>query len=88
MIPRGTLLALCALTAGDAPPAEPIDIGSRLDRSATRAWLCTNTAAILPLRRAPHLFIGLATRFVPDRGQQVEPIFITSRDGLRFRPWG
>ena len=53
---------------------------------APREHLYTN--AILPYHRAPHLFLGFPTRFFPDRGQQVEPIFMTSRDGLSFRRWG
>lgn len=52
---------------------------------APREHLYTN--AILPYERAPHLFLGFPTRFWPDRGQQVEPVFMTSRDGLSFRRW-
>src|SRR5262249_22216363 len=36
--------------------------------------------------RAPHLFVGFPTRFQP-KNQQVEPIFMTSRDGVKFRRW-
>ncbi len=43
------------------------------------------TNAIRPYERAPHLFIGFPTRFHPERGEQVEPIFMSSRDGVHFR---
>jgi hypothetical protein len=52
---------------------------------APREHLYTN--AIRLYERAPHLFLGFPTRFLPDRGQQVEPIFMTSRDGLTFHRW-
>ena len=52
---------------------------------APKEHLYTN--AILSYERAPQLLIGFPTRFFPDRGQQVEPIFMTSRDGLHFRRW-
>lgn len=42
------------------------------------------TNAILPYFRAPHLFLGFPTRYLPDQGQRVEPIFMISRDGLLF----
>jgi hypothetical protein len=44
------------------------------------------TNAVRPYFRAPHLFIGFPTRFQP-ANQQVEPVFMTSRDGVRFRRW-
>ncbi len=44
------------------------------------------TNAILPYPRAPHLFIGFPTRFQP-KTQQVEPVFMTSRDGVLFNRW-
>jgi len=44
------------------------------------------TNAIQPYCRAPHLFIGFPTRFQP-KTQQVEPVFMTSRDGVLFRRW-
>ncbi len=43
------------------------------------------TNAILPYARAPHLFIGFPTRYLPDEGQRVEPIFMLSRNGVNFR---
>ena len=44
------------------------------------------TNAIRPYFRAPHLFVGFPTRFQPNN-QQVEPVFMTSRDGLSFYRW-
>lgn len=44
------------------------------------------TNAILPYFRAPHLFLGFPTRFQP-KNQQVEPVFMSSRDGVLFRRW-
>jgi len=44
------------------------------------------TNAVMPYFRAPHLFIAFPTRFQP-KTQQVEPIFMTSRDGVLFRRW-
>jgi len=44
------------------------------------------TNAIQQYARAPHLLIGFPTRFQP-KTQQVEPVFMTSRDGLRFKRW-
>jgi hypothetical protein len=52
---------------------------------APKEHLYTN--AILSYERAPQLLIGFPTRFFPDRGQQVEPIFMTSRDGRTFHRW-
>ncbi|MBI5687161.1 MAG: hypothetical protein HZC54_18980 [Verrucomicrobia bacterium] len=44
------------------------------------------TNAVLPYPRAPHLFLGFPTRFQP-KTQQVEPVFMSSRDGVLFRRW-
>lgn len=44
------------------------------------------TNAVMPYFRAPHLFIGFPTRFQP-KHQQVEPVFMSSRDGVLFRRW-
>ena len=44
------------------------------------------TNAILPYFRAPHLFLGFPTRFQP-KTEQVEPLFMSSRDGVLFRRW-
>lgn len=53
---------------------------------APREHLYTN--AVRPYYRAPQIFIGFPTRYEPDRGSAVEPLFMTSRDGLTFRRWG
>ena len=44
------------------------------------------TNAIQKYFRAPHLFIGFPTRFEP-KSQQVEPILMSSRDGVHFTRW-
>jgi len=44
------------------------------------------TNAIRPYPRAEHILIGFPTRFLP-RKQQVEPTFMTSRDGQVFHRW-
>lgn len=44
------------------------------------------TNAIRKYSRAPHLFLGFPTRFQP-KHEQVEPIFMTSRDGVNFKRW-
>jgi hypothetical protein len=44
------------------------------------------TNAVMAYPRAPHLFIGFPTRFQP-KTQQVEPVFMSSRDGVLFRRW-
>jgi len=41
------------------------------------------TNAIQPYANAPHLLVGFPTRFQP-ASEQVEPIFMVSRDGRRF----
>ncbi len=48
------------------------------------AQLYTN--AVRPCDRAPHLLLGFPTRYQP-KHQQVEPVFMTSRDGVNFRRW-
>lgn len=45
------------------------------------------TNAIQKYFRAPHLFIGFPTRYLPNEGQRVEPILMTSRDGVLFHRW-
>jgi hypothetical protein len=52
---------------------------------APKEHLYTN--AIQPCPRAPHVLVGFPTRYHPDRGQQVEPTFMTSRDGRIFHRW-
>jgi len=44
------------------------------------------TNAVQPYFRAPHLLVGFPTRFQP-KTQQVEPVFMSSRDCVRFRRW-
>lgn len=44
------------------------------------------TNAIRPYQRAPHIKVGFPTRYRPS-DSQVEPIFMSSRDGLNFRRW-
>jgi len=44
------------------------------------------TNAIQRYDRAPDLFIGFPTRFQP-KNQQVEPVFMSSRDGVNFKRW-
>jgi len=51
-------------------------------KGTPREHLYTN--AIQKYFRAPHLFIGFPTRYDP-KSQQVEPIFMTSRNGQTFR---
>ena len=45
------------------------------------------TNAILPYARAPHLYLGFPTRYLPNDGQRVEPTLMVSRDGLNFHRW-
>lgn len=52
---------------------------------STREHLYTNAIRRYP--RAPHLFIGFPTRFLPEQGDRVEPVFMASRDGLHFLRW-
>jgi len=51
---------------------------------APKEHLYTN--AIRPYDRAPHILIGFPTRFLP-KTQQVEPTFMSSRDGRTFHRW-
>ncbi|MFM8474236.1 MAG: hypothetical protein ACKOEO_00370 [Planctomycetaceae bacterium] len=44
------------------------------------------TNAVMPYFRAPQLYLGFPTRFQP-KNQQVEPVLMTSRDGIRFHRW-
>ena len=56
------------------------------------------TCTVQLYERAPHLFLGFPTRFLPDpsaggnkatrdNAGTTEPVFMSSRDGLRFRRW-
>lgn len=51
---------------------------------AARQHLYTN--AVRPYDRAPHIRIGFPTRYLPENSQ-VEPLFMSSRDGVAFRLW-
>ena len=42
------------------------------------------TNAVQPYFRAPHLYLGFPTRYLPKQGQRVEPVFMISRDGVKF----
>lgn len=60
---------------------------------APREHLYTNQ--ITPYYRAPHIFLGFPKRFMPSRkmaqhrhGGVSDGVFMTSRDGLRFKRWG
>ena len=44
------------------------------------------TNAVRTYDRAPHLFMGFPTR-IQQKTEQVEPVFMTSRDGVNFRLW-
>ncbi|MBI5775592.1 MAG: hypothetical protein HZA89_17880 [Verrucomicrobia bacterium] len=44
------------------------------------------TSALRPYARSPHLFLGFPTRYQP-KHQQVEPVLMTSRDGVHFKRW-
>ncbi|MCY2992849.1 MAG: hypothetical protein NTY19_33955 [Planctomycetota bacterium] len=52
---------------------------------APKEHLYTN--AIRPYDRAPHILFGFPTRFLANREEQVEPTFMTSRDGRTFQRW-
>jgi hypothetical protein len=52
---------------------------------APKEHLYTNQ--IQPYYRAPHIFIGFPTRYIPQRGSLTEGLFMSSRDGLRFHRW-
>jgi len=52
---------------------------------APKEHLYTN--AIRTYDRAPHLFLGFPTRYHPERGSQVEPTLMSSRDGRTFHRW-
>lgn len=44
------------------------------------------TNAIRPYPRAQHIYVGFPTRYLPE-GQNVEPLFMSSRDGVTFDRW-
>ncbi len=45
------------------------------------------TNAVQKYFRAPHLFLGFPTRYLPKQGQRVEPVLMSSRDGVVFDRW-
>lgn len=45
------------------------------------------TNAVQSYKRAPHLYIGFPTRYLPKQNSRVEPTFMVSRDGLNFHRW-
>jgi len=45
------------------------------------------TNQIQPYYRAPHIFIGFPTRYIPQRGSLTEGLLMTSRDGETFHRW-
>ncbi|HLB73603.1 MAG TPA: hypothetical protein VJJ98_06265 [Sedimentisphaerales bacterium] len=45
------------------------------------------TNQIQPYYRAPHIFIGFPTRYIPERGSLTEGLFMSSRDGRNFTRW-
>lgn len=52
--------------------------------NAPEVQLYTN--AVRPYFRAPHLLLGFPTRYEA-KHEQVEPVFMTSRDGVNFKRW-
>jgi len=53
-------------------------------KDAPAVQLYTN--AVRSYARAPHLLLGFPTRYQP-KGSQVEPVFMSSRDGVNFKRW-
>lgn len=53
-------------------------------KDAPAVQLYTN--AVRPYARAPQLLLGFPTRYQP-KGSQVEPVLMTSRDGVNFKRW-
>ena len=45
------------------------------------------TNAVMSYPRAPQILIGFPTRLLPEQGDRVEPILMSSRDGRIFRRW-
>jgi len=52
---------------------------------APREHLYTNQ--IQPYYRAPHIFIGFPTRYIPQRSSLTEGLFMSSRNGQKFHRW-
>ena len=55
------------------------------DGDAPQQHLYTNQ--IQPYYRAPRIFLGFPTRYIPERGSLTEGLFMSSRDGLKFHRW-
>ncbi|WP_395751551.1 hypothetical protein [Prosthecobacter sp.] len=53
-------------------------------KDAPEVQLYTN--AVRPYARAPQLMFGFPTRYQP-KHSQVEPVFMSSRDGVNFKRW-
>lgn len=47
--------------------------------------LYTNAISVYP--RADHIRIGFPARYLPKEGSRVEPLFMSSRDGVHFHRW-
>jgi len=62
---------------------EPVFIGYEPD--VQRSELYTN--GVQPYHRAPHLFTGFPARYMHQRAEMLEPLFMTSRDGWTFHRW-
>lgn len=45
------------------------------------------TNQIQPYYRAPHMFLGFPARYLKQKGHTVEPLFMSSRDGITFKRW-
>jgi hypothetical protein len=45
------------------------------------------TNQVQPYYRAPHIFLGLPTRYLPERGSLTEGLLMSSRDGRAFHRW-
>ena len=42
------------------------------------------TSGTHPYFRAPHIYVALPTRFLPDRGESTDIMFMTSRGGVKY----
>jgi len=77
--PLGSLRTISRTTSTDflnwspAVPMEPNLPGEHLYTSGTH-----------PYFRAPHIYIALPTRFLPDRGSSTDIMFMTSRGGNKY----
>ncbi len=45
------------------------------------------TNQVRPYYRAPHVYLGFPTRYIPDRGSLTEGLLMCSRDGRTFHRW-